>query len=509
MITLPSREDVGNKSYAEILAELPEDQLAEVASQLTVDEQLYLAHSWDVHGRPTQQPPYTCEDQACGCLGDWTLWLILSGRSWGKSRTGSEWVHEVAWNYPGCRIGVIAPTAGDARRVMIEGESGILATAKPWNPCRYWPARLEITFANGTKCGVFSADEAERLRGPQHHFVWADELAAWKKAEDVWFMMKLGLRLPKKPGWPKYSPRVVVTTTPKPTDIVRRLAGARPFKKDRRTHVTLGSTYENRPNLAPEYFESVIKDLEGTRLGRQELLGVILDDVPGALWKSEMIEPYRIVAEQLPTNMKRIVVAVDPAAGGDNATGIVVCASGPVPGSGETEVVEDHVATAAALRKNQRLHGYVIADHSVKGSPDQWARAAVRAYHDYGANHIVAESNQGGEMVRYTINTVDASVPVKLVHATRNKQTRAEPIVALFEQGRIHLVDKLPKLEDELLTWDPEISPKSPDRLDAMVWGLTDLLGRGRLQSLGAPQIIGKRVNPWAIMPGAYTNRAA
>ena len=627
-----------NESLAEILSDLPDEQAQEWLSQLPDEEQEWLSHSWQFWGRPKQQPPDRCADPECGCGGDWTTWLILSGRAWGKalatdtpiptvsgwkamgdivagdvlfdengkqtrvthafdvmlgrpcrcvvfsdgaeivadddhewvtfpdrnhgvvrstadiseslsrmrhwvdadryivsadrcesvpvrcikvdspsslflasramipthnSRTGSEWVHEVAHKYPGSRIAVVAPTARSARQVMIEGESGILGTQKPWNKCRYWPAKLEITFANGSLCGIFSADEPERLRGPQHHFAWCDELCAWPKADDVWNMLRLGLRLPARSGWPKYAPRVVITTTPKPTELIRKLAGATAKGKSKRTHVTRGSTYENKSNLDRDYFDSVISDLKGTRLGQQELYGAILLDTPGALWRSAMIDPFRVDPEQLPLSMKNCVIAVDPSAGGDNETGIVACASGPPPimEGVDLEHLDDHPSIAASLKKNQRMHGYVLADCSIHGAtPDQWARAAVRAYHEFDAACIVAESNQGGDMVRYTINTVDSSVPVRLVHATRGKKTRAEPVAALFEQGRIHIVGRLTKLEEQLLTWDPE-EGKSPDRLDAMVWGLHHLLGKGKIHYNATPVQVGVRPNPWAIIP--------
>lgn len=489
-----------NKSLGEVLALSTgpdRDELLHYINELlSPEEQITFAHSWQVWGRPSQQAPDYCMDPNCSCGGDWTLWLVLAGRGWGKSRTGSEWVHEVAYKYPGCKIGLIGPTSANTRQVMIEGDSGLISTMKPWNPCEYWPSKLEFTFANGSVAYVISADEPNRLRGLQYHFVWCDELCAWAKAEEVWQMMRLGLRLPTKVGWPRYRPRVVITTTPKPTPFILQLAG-RSKPKPSSTHITKGNTDDNKANLAQEFYDTIIADLRGTRLGRQELEGEILSDVPGALWRHEMIDPFRIEPDALP-DLRKVVVAIDPAAGGDNATGIIVCGTGHAPG--ESEIKESHISVASSLKKNQRIHGYVVADLSLHGSPDQWARAAVRAFHDFGANEIVAEANQGGEMVRYTIHTVDSSVPVRLVHATRNKKTRAEPIVALFEQGRIHMTGKLPHLEEQLLTWDPEISA-SPDRLDAMVWGLHHLLGKGKIHHPTKPIQLGTRATSgWAFM---------
>lgn len=461
-----------------------------------------------------------CESVPVRCIKvDSLSSLFLASRAMiptHNSRTGSEWVHLQAHRFPGCRIAVIAPTARAARQVMIEGESGILETEKPWNKCKYWPSKLEIDFANGSLCTIFSADEPERLRGAQHHFAWCDELCAWggvskqgavPKDRSNWQMMRLGLRLPAKPGWPDYRPRIVVTTTPKPTDLIRELARKRHVKGIVRTHVTTGSTYENRTNLDSDYFASVITDLEGTRLGRQELQGEILDDTPGALWRSSIIDPYRVTVEDIDgISMKKTVVAIDPSVGGDNETGMIVCSTGPAPIMSDEELkhLEDRRAEVTkSLRKNQKIHGYVLADISLEATqstPDAWARQAVRAYHEFDANCIVAEANQGGEMVRHTINTVDPTVPVILVHATKAKKTRAEPVVALFEQGRIHMVGTHARLENQLLTWDPS-EGLSPDRLDAMVWGLHHLLGKSKISALSAPIQMGVRTNPWEIIP--------
>lgn len=417
----------------------------------------------------------------------------------GKTRTLTEWIHETAWKYPGCRLAIIAATAGDARRVVIEGVSGLISTQKPWNPCRYWPAKLEVTFENGSHCGVFSADEPDRLRGPQHHAVACDEWAAWKNVEEVWAMIKFGLRLPAMPGWPEgHRPRACIATTPRPTIPLRQLAGAYPFKKPDKTHITTGSTYDNSDNLDPDFFESVISDLEGTRLGQQELNGVILLDIEGALWSQGMFDRNRISPDQLPPLRKK-VVSVDPNTGGQNEIGIVAFGTGPRPLTVD-EVQKDALGDleeTALMRAARKTHGYILDDRTMRGaSPEKWAKMVVRTARDFDVDYVVAEANQGGELVKYTIHTIDPGLRVKMVHATKNKKTRAEPIVALFEQDRIHSVGRFAALEDQCCTWDPE-SKASPDRMDAMVWGAHDTMGRGRIHFNIKPQGIGTRPSLW------------
>lgn len=488
------------QSLAEAMAELPKEELklllGDIAS-LPEKEREWFEHSWEVFGRPKQQPPDHCADPACGCEGAWNVWLMLCGRAFGKTRTLSEYLHDVAWKFPKCRIGIVAPTANSMRSVLVEGESGIISTEKPWNKAHYEPSKLRITFENGSVCSLFSADEPERLRGPQFHFVLCDELAAWEalgegKAEKVWQQIKLTLRLPRRPNWTlPFRPRVVIATTPVPIPIIRKLAGADPFQKSTRTHVTRGGTRENKANLAEEYFTELVADLAGTRLGRQELEGEILQDVPGALWKVELIDQERIEVEQMPP-LKRIVVAVDPSVGGDNATGIVVIGTGPPPLGRPHEVVESNNGVRRTLVKQQRTHGYVLADLSKHGSPDAWARAVVRAYHEYEADAIVAESNQGGDLIKSVIRQVDPNVVIRMVHASRGKRTRAEPVVAIYEQKRIHHIGKHPELETEMLTWDPDMTDHSPDRMDALVWGVSHLMGKGKIHAAAAPVTIPK-----------------
>lgn len=342
------------------------------------------------------------------------------------------------------RISLVAATAADARDVMAEGESGVLAVCPPWNRPDYEPSKRRITWKNGAVATLFSADEPARLRGPQADAAWADELAFWRYPE-AWDNLLLGLRLGE-------DPRCVVTTTPRPVTLIKDL-----IKRDS-THLLRSTTFDNAANLATEFIADVLERYEGTRLGRQELYAELLTDTEGALWTRDVIEDYR-VTEAPP--LKRIVVAVDPAASSgehSNHTGIVVAGISASPNGGS----------------NGGEHCYVLEDATVKASPAQWASRAVECFERYKADRIVAESNQGGEMVRHTIATVNPRATVKLVHATRGKFTRAEPVAALYEQGKVHHVGGFAKLEDQLCTWT--IDEPSPDRLDALVWAVSELM---------------------------------
>ena len=396
---------------------------------LTDEETAMLEYDWDFWARPEQRWP----------AGLWRIWLVLTGRGWGKTRTGAETIREAIEKGGYGRINLVGATAADVRDVMIEGESGILAISPPWNRPKYEPSKRRLTWPNGAVALCFSADEPDRLRGPQCDFAWCDELAACRRP-DAWNQLMFGLRLGR-------DPRCIVTTTPKPTQIIRELV------KAETTHVTRGTTYENRDNLAGAFFDQIIRKYEGTRLGRQELLAEILEDTPGALWTWEMIGAARLPDLTEVPAMKRIVVAVDPAVSNtetSDETGILVCGLG-----------EDG-------------RGYVLCDASGKYSPDGWARRALGLYYEYRADRIIAERNNGGDMVENVIRTADASASVKTVWASRGKTTRAEPVTALYEQGRISHAGEFPELEDQLTGWTPGM--KSPDRLDALVWALTELM---------------------------------
>jgi len=404
---------------------LPDDERRALLDGLSDDDADDLLHDWRFWARAAQLPP----------PGDWRTWLILAGRGFGKTRTGAEWVRgEVEANRRG-RLALIGATAADVRDVMVEGESGILATARPSFRPNYEPSKRRVTWPNGAIATTYSADEPDRLRGPQHDGGWADELAAWRRPE-AWDMFLFGLRLGP-------DPRALVTTTPRPTKIIRDLMAAPT------THTTRGSTYDNLDNLAPAFAEQIIAKYEGTRLGRQELDAEILTDTPGALWTWAMLDN-----RQPAPDLARVVVAVDPAVTsgeGSDETGMVVAGVG-VDG-----------------------RGYVLADRSCRLSPDGWARRAVQAYDDFDADAIVAEVNNGGDLVEQTIRTVRRTVPYIKVHASRGKQTRAQPVAALYEQGKVSHTDAFPELEEQLTSWTPE-SGASPDRLDALVWALTYLM---------------------------------
>ena len=412
-----------------------------ILTSLTDEEAQLLLWDWRFWARPDQLPPE----------GPWDTWLILTGRGWGKTRTGAEWVRAGVERGEFRRVALVAATAADARDVMVEGPSGILACSPPWNRPDYEPSKRRLTWPNGAIAITYSADEPRRLRGPQHDAAWADELAAWR-FEDAWDQLQFGLRMGQRP-------QVVVTTTPRPIPLIRDLIS------DPTTRVTRGTLFDNLANLAPSAVAKLRRKYEGTRLGRQELNGEVLDDTPGALWTLGQIDALRVV--QAPA-LSRIVVAIDPAVTShqdSDETGIVV----------------------AGLGARDR-HGYALEDASqTQASPDAWMRVAVEAYHRWQADRIVAEVNNGGDLVESLLRTVDPNVPFTAVRASRGKQTRAEPVAALYEQGRIHHVGNLSALEDQMTTWAPALAAQSPDRMDALVWALTELM----LSEIEQEEIVG------------------
>ncbi|MEA3049999.1 MAG: hypothetical protein QOG84_1835 [Sphingomonadales bacterium] len=434
---------------------------------------------WAARGRPAQLEPE----------GDWRVWLIQGGRGYGKTLAGAQWVHERA-EAPGRRIALVGPTEDEARAVMVEGPSGLLATADDGERPEWEPSLGRLTWPGGTMAFLYSAANPEALRGPEHDFAWCDEIAKWPRGEAAWDNLILGLRRGE-------APRVLATTTPRPVPLMRRLAD-RDGNPRPGVVVSRGRTTDNLM-LAPAFLDNVNDLYGGTRLGRQELDGELIEEVEGSLWPREMIERCRIILPELgsgrgtatrsgavegqplrqPSGLplprgklgedwRRVVVGVDPpASSGGDACGIVVCGLGA-----------DGI-------------GYVLADASVAGlRPEGWAAAVAHAAATWGADRVVAEGNQGGQMVESVLRSVESRLPVRIVHARRGKSARAEPVAGLFERRRAKFAGAFPDLEDQLagmtIAGGYEGPGRSPDRADAMVWALTELmLGPAR----GEPRI--------------------
>ena len=374
----------------------------------------------------------------------WRVWLIRAGRGFGKTRAGAEWVNHIALSVPNARIALVGATADEARRVMVEGPSGVLATARLDARPAWTATRAEVRWPGGAVATVYSADAPEGLRGPEHHAAWCDELAKWRRGDAAWDNLMMTMRLGERP-------RVVVTTTPRPNALMRRVMKLPGMRE------TVGRTGDN-VHLPATFVDAMRESYGGTTLGRQELDGEMIESVAGSLWTRAMIEGCRVAVAPA---LRRVVVGVDPPAGiGGDACGIV----------------------AVALGEDSR--GYVIEDASVNGAtPEGWARAVALCAARWGADRVVAESNQGGAMVRSVLIAADAALPVQLVHASRGKVARAEPVAALYEADRMRHVGVMPALEDELcglvVGGGYEGPGRSPDRADALVWAVSALmLGR-------------------------------
>ena len=418
-------------------------------AELPDEERDQLEGFWPLWARPEQLPPE----------GDWRLWLICAGRGFGKTRAGAEWVRHVAEEDPKARIALVTRSLGEARAVMVEGESGILAChAYPDGP-EFEPSLRRLTWPNGAQAMLYSASEPETLRGPQHGYAWCDEIAKWDNSADralmAWDNLQMGLRLGE-------NPRVLATTTPRAVPLMRRLIGE---GDEPGVVVTRGSTYDNAEHLPEEFVRTMRRQYARTALGRQELNGEMLTDVEGALWSRSLLEKCREPFNADPA--ARIVVGVDPPASArGDACGIVVCG-----------------ATADG-------QGKVLADASVlRPSPERWARAVAATALAWKADRVVAEANQGGAMVESVLRAADCQMPLRLVHASTGKAARAEPVAALYEAGRVKHVGQFPQLEDEMcgvMSGGGYEGPgRSPDRADALVWALTELM----LGKRGAPAV--------------------
>jgi phage terminase large subunit-like protein len=393
---------------------------------------------WSFYADKRQLPP----------TGDWHCWLMLAGRGFGKTRAGAEWVHSLVENEGAIRIALVGATMDEARAIMVEGSSGLLNTRSAADRPKWEPSRGRLSWRNGAEAFLYSGEKPDKLRGPDHHYAWCDELAKWAWPLGTWDNLQLGLRKGDHP-------RALITTTPRPIGLLRKL-----ITQDR--VVTVRGRMEDNPYLPDAFRDRMRTEHGGTRFGRQELDGELIDDPQGALWTRDILEGCRVPHAPM---VKRTIIGVDPPAGiGRDACGIVVVGLG----------VDDKA--------------YVLADCTVHGAtPEGWARAVVSAADVWQADRVVAESNQGGAMVGATLRAVEGNLPIKLVHATHGKIARAEPVQALYSSGKAHHVGALPALEDELcgmiIGGGYEGPGRSPDRADALVWAMTEvMLGKARAE---------------------------
>lgn len=426
----------GRQSRAVRIAAFPE-HIRAFFSSLTITQRAALKGNFSFWGRPSQQIP----------AGNWFVWLILAGRGWGKSWAGANFVIKKARSQPGSRGALVGSTVSDVRDVMILGDSGILANSPPDFIPKYEPSKRRLTWPNGSVCICYTADQPDRLRGPNLAWAWCDELACWRYPQQAWDMLMYCCR--------KGHPQIAVTTTPRPIDLVKYLAKEAIENPDSGIVMTRGTTWENFWFLSDSFFKKVIARAKGT-LARQEIYADIIENVEGALWQHKTLDDHRVKSK--PANLDRIMIGVDPAEndGDDNdATGIV------------------------AVGRDFNKHGFVLDDWSIKASPQEWARRAYELYLAHDADAIVVETNRGGKMVAHTIRSVvregEERPHIIEVTASRGKTTRAEPIAALYEEGRFHHVGRLAQLEDEMCSYIPGISKRSPDRMDAMVWAASQL----------------------------------
>lgn len=400
--------------------------------------QLKYLESWEAKGRVEQQWP----------TGDWNTWLCLAGRGWGKTRTGAESVKRAIKD--GAKIvGIIGPTTADVRDTLILGPSGILSVFNPSEKPVYEPSKRRVTFKNGSYAICYSAEEPDRLRGPNLDFAWLDEFAAFQDPEAVWDQIQMSLR-------GGVYPRSVITTTPRNLDILKQI------KVDHNTVISCGSTFDNENNLPDNFLKNLTEKYEGTRLGRQELYAEILEDTEGALWTWSTLTRARTT--ELPENQHKVAIAVDPAIGGKDETGIIVAS-----------------IAKCKCRGKEENHAYILEDASGHYSPHEWASKVYELYCKYHANVVIAEKNQGGDLVEANLKS-QGNMCVKSIHASKGKRARAEPIAALYEQGKVHHYwenrESLLQLENQLTSWSSD-SSDSPDRLDALVYALSELMLSG------------------------------
>ena len=417
------------------MQETTEQTLIKQVQNLTKEQAIKKLFDWrsELNARPNQIAPD----------GNWTTWLILAGRGFGKTRTGAEWIRERVESGLSKRIALIGKTPADVRDVMIEGESGLLNISPPYNMPTYEPSKRRLTWDNGAIAQTFSSYEPDQLRGSQFDTAWADEMASWEYPEETWDNLMFALRLGEKP-------QVCVTTTPKPLQLLINLRDAKT------TVLTKGTSYDNRENLNQQFFDSILSKYKNTRLGMQEIYAEILEESDNAMWKREWLDEGRL--EVGPGDLERVVVAIDPAVTSkktSDETGIIVAG------------------------KDSEGKFYVLNDSSARYTPSAWSEKAIMLFNQYQCDKIIAEVNNGGQLVEHTLRTQSENVPYKSVHASRGKRTRAEPIASLYEQGKVHHVGNLERLENQLCNWEANSGDPSPDRLDALVWALSELSGSG------------------------------
>lgn len=417
-----------------MLKDATEGQQRGAINKLTVDDALKFDADFETWAHENQLPP---------SAEGWRVWLMMAGRGFGKTRAGAEWIFRLANGKPKVRVALVGATIADARTIMVEGVSGLLSVARRYRRRLSWePSLGRLKWPNGSEAQLFSGDNADGLRGPEHDFAWADELAKWREAEGAWMNLQMGLRRGQRP-------RALVTTTPRPMELLRRL------EADKGSTITTRGRTSDNINLDEKVIDVLTATYGGTRIGAQELDGVLLQDVEGALWTREVIERARVAR---PDGLERIVVGVDPPAGageGSDACGIVVA------GSGGEEL-------------------YVLEDASVRGlSPEGWANRVAAAAARWNTGLVVAEANNGGAMVESVLKAADLGLKVRLVHASKGKCARAEPIALKFEAGKAFFAGEFPELEAELGGMTAgggyEGPGRSPDRADAMVWAMTVL----------------------------------
>lgn len=418
-------------------------EIGDMISDMSPDEAYKLNYDYEFWARPAQIQPARPH----------RVWLFWGGRGIGKTWVGANNIRKWSKRYP--RHMMIGRTAYDVRDVMIEGPSGVLAVCpKQWRP-KYEPSKRRLIWPNRAITLLRSADEPDSMRGPQFHKAWGDEVAAWRYGEESMSNILFGLRLGD-------DPQLLLTTTPRPTKLMKSII------KEDTTAITHETTYYNAENMSEQWIKEVVKKYKNTRIGKQELLGQILDDNPNALWNRLLLDELRV---GITPHLDEIVVAIDPMTAEIAAEDL---RKANVTGMEEISSTGIVAAGRSGVKGDLNSHFYALEDATMQGTPRQWGMQAISLYHKYGADRIVAEANNGGALVKANLHAIDPNVKVELVYAARGKRTRAEPVSTIYEQGRAHHLGMFPELEDQMCQWQPGMD--SPDNMDALVWAATDLM---------------------------------